>query len=171
MEIIGGIAIIYFLFCIAMGSISIAMAVLQVISQWKLFEKAGEHGWASLIPVYNYFVMAKIATGNYLIGWIYLGISVVYMVFSAVAGFMLEFFSDSEAAGFAYIILMLMAFAIMIPVCVIAGYVSYMFGKSYGKPTAWNVCMIFFSPILMIIMGFDKNTYYVGPKGIPQNYT
>ena len=83
---------------------------------------------------------------------------------------MLGFSSDSETVGFAYIMMMLVLFGLMIPVYVIAGYVSYMFSKSYGKPTLWNVCMIFLSPILMIVMGFDKNTYYVGPKGIPRNF-
>lgn len=162
-----GFLLIYFVLLI----LALAMAILQVISQWKLFEKAGEHGWASLIPMYNYFVMVKIATGNYTLGWVYLGIYVVYMVLSIASGFIKGFSADSETVSFEYIMIMLVLMALMIPVCIIAGYVSYMFGKSYGKSTAWNVCMIFFSPILMIIMGFDKNTTYIGAKGIPQNYT
>lgn len=160
--VILGFVLVYF----AVLAISLVVAVLQVIAQWKLFEKAGEHGWASLIPVYNYFVMVKIATGNYTLGWVYLAVSLVYSVFSAMARVMLE----HDSGGMTYIFVMIMAFAIMIPVFALAGYVSYMFGKSYGKPTAWNVCMIFFSPILMIIMGFDKNINYIGAKGIPKNF-
>lgn len=170
MEIIGGLVIIYFLFCIVMSASSIVIAVLQVISQWILFEKAGEHGWASLIPIYNYFVMVKIAMGNYTLGWVYLGISAAYAVLSAAGGFITESFS-SETISFEYIMIMLILMALTIPVGVIAGYVSYMFGKSYGKPTAWNVCMIFLAPILIIIMGFDKNTRYIGAKGMPKNFT
>lgn len=161
-----GIVLMYFV----MLAVSLAMAVLQIIAQWKLFEKAGEHGWASLIPLYNYFVMTRIATGSNFLGWIYMAICGVYIALTFIANIILGFSSGDEV-GIAYIMIMLALFGLMIPVCVIAGYVSYMFGKSYGKPTAWNVCMIFFAPILMIIMGFDKNTFYVGPKGIPQNYT
>ncbi len=161
----------FLLFYLVIIAISLAIAVLQVISQWKLFEKAGEKGWASLIPMYNYFVMVKIATGNYTLGWVYLGICIAYTALCVVAQFIMGFSADSETVSFEYVMIMLVLMAIMIPVYIIAGYVSYMFGKSYGKPTVWNVCMIFISPILMIVMGFDKNTYYVGPKGIPQNYT
>lgn len=169
-EFLGGMLILFIIFYVVMILLSLAVAVLCIIAQWRLFEKAGEHGWAALIPIYNYFVMTKIATGNYLLGWIYMGICVVYTIVSGVSSFMLGFSSDSETFGFAYIMMMLVLFGLMIPVYVIAGYVSYMFSKSYGKPTLWNVCMIFLSPILMIVMGFDKNTYYVGPKGIPRNF-
>lgn len=39
----------------------LAIIVLLVASMWKVFEKAGEPGWASLIPVYNLIVMLRIA--------------------------------------------------------------------------------------------------------------
>ena len=39
----------------------LAIIVFLVVSLWKVFEKAGEPGWASLIPVYNLIVMLRIA--------------------------------------------------------------------------------------------------------------
>ena len=36
-------------------------AVFFIAAQWKLFVKAGEPGWASLIPIYNMVIMMKIA--------------------------------------------------------------------------------------------------------------
>ena len=41
--------------------ISVAMYVLQIIGWWKLFTKAGEAGWKSLIPLYNLYVICKIS--------------------------------------------------------------------------------------------------------------
>ena len=35
--------------------------VLMIASLWKVFTKAGEPGWASIIPIYNTIVMLKIA--------------------------------------------------------------------------------------------------------------
>lgn len=35
--------------------------ILQVLAWWRLFEKAGEEGWKSLIPIYNVWVAFKIA--------------------------------------------------------------------------------------------------------------
>ena len=42
------------------SAIVIAFYVLLVIAQWKIFTKAGEAGWKSLIPVYNMVVLYKI---------------------------------------------------------------------------------------------------------------
>jgi len=41
--------------------ISLALAVVAVAAQWKVFVKAGRPGWACLIPIYNIYVMCKIA--------------------------------------------------------------------------------------------------------------
>jgi hypothetical protein len=35
--------------------------VLVVISYWKVFEKAGKPGWASIIPIYNAYILLVIA--------------------------------------------------------------------------------------------------------------
>ena len=39
----------------------IAIAVFQIIAQWKVFTKAGQPGWAAIIPIYNIYIMTKIA--------------------------------------------------------------------------------------------------------------
>jgi hypothetical protein len=39
----------------------LAIIVALLASFWKVFEKAGEPGWAALIPIYNLFVMLKIS--------------------------------------------------------------------------------------------------------------
>jgi hypothetical protein len=38
---------------------SIVIVVL-IISQWKIYEKAGKPGWAAIVPVYNQMVLAEI---------------------------------------------------------------------------------------------------------------
>lgn len=40
--------------------IIIALAIFMIIINWKLFEKAGKPGWASLIPVYNTVILFEI---------------------------------------------------------------------------------------------------------------
>lgn len=53
MEDGGGIGIIG-------GLISLAFIVLMIASAWKVFTKAGQPGWAAIIPIYNFIVMLKI---------------------------------------------------------------------------------------------------------------
>ncbi len=42
------------------GLISLGIMVLMVASAWKIFDKAGEPGWAAIIPIYNAVVLLKI---------------------------------------------------------------------------------------------------------------
>jgi hypothetical protein len=35
--------------------------LFQIIAQWKVFTKAGQPGWACIIPIYNIYIMTKIA--------------------------------------------------------------------------------------------------------------
>lgn len=44
--------------------IMIAVSVLSVAALWRIFKKAGEHGWAALIPVYNAYVLFRITWGS-----------------------------------------------------------------------------------------------------------
>lgn len=46
----------------AAGSLFVLAVTLVVIaSLWKVFTKAGEPGWAAIVPIYNVIVLAKIA--------------------------------------------------------------------------------------------------------------
>lgn len=47
----------------------LAVYVFSVIVYWKIFTKAGEDGWKSMIPVYNNYILYKITYGN---GWLFL---------------------------------------------------------------------------------------------------
>lgn len=35
-------------------------AVILIASMWKIFTKAGQPGWAAIIPIYNYYIMLKV---------------------------------------------------------------------------------------------------------------
>ncbi len=41
--------------------IILAIAIVQIIAMWKLFTKAGEKGWKSIIPIYNVVILFKIS--------------------------------------------------------------------------------------------------------------
>lgn len=53
-----------------LGSIFwLIVGIVCIVGMWKMFAKAGKPGWASLIPLYNSYVMFDIAWGN---GWLFL---------------------------------------------------------------------------------------------------
>ena len=45
------------------------IAALMVVSLWFIFKKAGEEGWAAIVPFYNCYVLFKITWGS---GWKFL---------------------------------------------------------------------------------------------------
>src|SRR5690348_14170664 len=38
----------------------LAFTILMIAAWWKIFTKAGQPGWASIIPIYNLYVWCKI---------------------------------------------------------------------------------------------------------------
>ena len=46
--------------------VSLIILAIFIAGVWKCFEKAGEQGWKAIIPLYNVFIMCKIAK---LPGW------------------------------------------------------------------------------------------------------
>jgi len=38
----------------------LAIIIVAIAAQWKVFEKAGQPGWACLIPIYNIYIMTQI---------------------------------------------------------------------------------------------------------------
>ena len=43
------------------GIIYLAVIILMLASVWRVFTKAGQPGWASIVPIYNAYVLLKIA--------------------------------------------------------------------------------------------------------------
>lgn len=43
----------------------IAWAVFAIIGQWKLFVKAGQPGWKSIIPFYNTYTLCEMVGLNW----------------------------------------------------------------------------------------------------------
>jgi hypothetical protein len=41
--------------------IYLAIVVFLIAAMWKVFEKAGQPGWAAIIPIYNLYIMTKVA--------------------------------------------------------------------------------------------------------------
>ena len=44
--------------------VMLVVYAIMIISQWKIFARAGKPGWASIIPIYNSYVFFEIAEGN-----------------------------------------------------------------------------------------------------------
>lgn len=46
--------------------------ILLLVARWRIYEKAGQPGWAALIPVYDVIVLCRIIWGSGTYIWFYL---------------------------------------------------------------------------------------------------
>ncbi len=44
----------------SMIGLSLGIMIVLIAAMWKVFQKAGEPGWASIVPIYNVLVLLKI---------------------------------------------------------------------------------------------------------------
>lgn len=140
---------------------SFAVQILDIVASWMLFEKAGEHGWSAIIPVYNFIVKCKIAFGSYKQAEVYIAICAALVFLLAVIACIAPMLNVPESVNYILFAVVMMCY---LGLLVILGIQNYHFGKVFGKSKAWNICMIFFAPVMIAIMGFSKNTVYVGHK-------
>lgn len=42
--------------------VQLIITILVIVSLWKVFDKAGQPGWAAIIPFYNCYIILKVAS-------------------------------------------------------------------------------------------------------------
>lgn len=64
--------------------ICLVFAVISIAGVWKAFQKANQPGWASIIPIYNSYIMLKIGgkPGWWLILLLIPGVNVVFAIWT-----------------------------------------------------------------------------------------
>ena len=121
--------------------ITLVLAILQIIAMWKIFTKAKEAGWKSLIPIYNLITYYKIS-----------GIS-PWLVLVVFALWILAIIPNPVLA----IIAIIGAFIINV-------YQNHKLSKSFDKSFLFTLGLIFLSPIFQLILGLG-NSQYIGAGG------
>lgn len=167
----------FFLSSLAIGSTvivvcSIAWYVLKVVGDWKIFEKAGEKPWKSLIPFVNTYTEYTIAwKGMYgvisiicsLIVSYYNSVSRTYRVYAAQTAQGSTVVAVPVPPSTFLTILAVIAGIIMIVIIVMkAKYLA----AAFGKTTKFAVGLFFFEDIFRVVLGFGKDKY-IGPMGNP----
>jgi hypothetical protein len=88
---------------VCIGLFYFVLIAFFIIVQWKIFTKAGEPGWAAIIPIYNALVLARICGRQEVFGLVYLFVpcvGAIILCFDLAAAF-------GKDAGFAIGLLLL----------------------------------------------------------------
>ena len=95
----------------------LALTILMIVSMWKLFTKAGQPGWACIIPIYNIYVFLKIAGKP---GWwlILFFVPVLNFIFGIIA---LAAFAQNFGKGAGFIVGLIFLPIIFYPILAFSG--------------------------------------------------
>ncbi|MBR3172430.1 hypothetical protein IKF21_00705 [Candidatus Saccharibacteria bacterium] len=131
--------------------------ILLVIAGWKIFEKAGEAGWKSLIPIYNAYIFYKIVGMK---NWFW-GLLITSFVISFIVSLMgqptqVNQIDYSQGTGIIACILLcgLGIFAIVASVIY-----SIRTSKIFGHGIGFAIGLFFLQNIFLLILGFGKSKY------------
>lgn len=118
--------------------------IISITAYWKIFKKAGQRGWAAIIPVYNTYVMSQIAFGNssYFIASIILAIVSITAQFAEIS---------------------ILTVLTMIAAIILAIFYYIRLCKVFGKSGGFAVALIFFPFIFLPVLAFG-NFEYIGPE-------
>lgn len=142
------------------GIATLVFYIFTVIAGWKIFEKAGEKGWKSLIPIYNFYLLYKIAgLKNWF--WITLLASFIGNFALGLAGVKSDMTEEEiKALDLSAHIPALCVFVVAAIVMLVADIKqSVNLAKSFGKGTGFAVALIFFPNICWLILGFGSAKY------------
>ncbi len=165
--------------------VELAIITVMIVATWKLYKKAGEPGWAAIVPFYNSYIMYKISGkknlfwGSLVCG---IGTAISYAVMLIEAyepdpyyygaryrgG---QFYSysygnpDINVALIGVCAVLLLVFAIASLVLRILMCIGL--AKSFGHGGGFACGLIFLNIIFICILGFSKEFVYIGPNGTP----
>ncbi len=148
--------------------ISIVMCVLTIIGMWKIFTKAGEEGWKSLIPYYNVYVIGKIVKRpsiakariiSAVISAVFLTITVVLAVFVIAA-----FLGRGEVPAFGALVLFYIILVPTIMIMTISILFMYLLQcfliEAFDVHPLFILLFIFFPGIAYLIIGLSNKYQY-----------
>jgi hypothetical protein len=118
MVLLNLIPLMFWVLPVALSFILGVMGLVLLAASWRLFTKAGEPGWAAIVPIYGFIVLLKISSMPW--WWLFLfPIALLIMPFKLAANF-------GQGTGFAVGLLML--FPIFLPMLA--------FGSAQYRPVA-----------------------------------
>ena len=137
------------------------LGILTLISQWVIYTKAGQPGWAVLVPIYATFVHLRVIRRPAQWGWVILGTSTVQFFLSLYEQFALS--ADAREPTWAFVLSILLSLVLM----VYGIRMTHGIARVFGKTTVFTLGLLFLPYIFYPILAFGNAPYQ--PNGMVYN--
>jgi hypothetical protein len=123
----------------------VALYVLYVVGYWRIFTKAGEAGWKSIVPFLNVYTEFKV-TWMSSIFWLWLALEVLGAIFG----------SNQSNPGLIGSLISIASLVLHVIAC-------NKMSKAFGKGLGYTIGLIFLEPFFIMALGFGDAAYQ-GPQ-------
>lgn len=146
---------IFLIFIIIICLIAVAF---KVISRWIFFKKCGEDGWKAIIPFYSDYVLLKISGLNW--WWILLIFAgTIFTTMRSSFTFAENADTTIKIGVFASFVAIFSLFASIASLIARINQ-SYNISKKFHKSGGYAVLILFFEPIMLLVLGLSKKDEY-----------
>lgn len=121
--------------------------LLEVAACWRIFEKAGQRGWKSLIPVYSSYIRYRLAWRPL---WFWISGALL------VGAFVLDAVPAEESVKST------LSFVIGAVGTLIYLTSNFRLGRAFGRGILFSLALALFPPLFTLILGFGGSQYQGG---------
>lgn len=132
--------------------VGVVFTILVIIGWWKIFKKAGEAGWKSIIPIYNIYILYKISWSKSAF-WKMIFASIIVGVFEGLYVYVSQNILISLVFIISAIILLVMTFKI-----------NFKLSRAFGHGFLFGLGLFLFPYIFELILGFGGSKYVKDSK-------
>lgn len=171
--------------------INLAVMVLTIIASWIMYAKAGEPGWAAIVPFYSSYVRFKIAGKKklfwgYLVATIGIIVGCIILMYEIIASglsvmtssYMGSYYDSTYGYGVSsignHMGMLIFAVILIIAAMIVALVMSILccvgLSHAFGKGAGFACGLIFLNVIFICIIAFNKKIVYVGNGYSNNNY-
>lgn len=143
--------------------IALVWWVLLIIARWKIFAKAGEAGWKSIIPIYADYVQWRIGWKKTSMFWAMIALVIVGYVLVMVSGAVAYNAAGNLVATGGGGVLTIIGLVCMIAGAVLELVSAYKLFASFGKGVGWFILYILVPNIMLLVLGFGS-AQHQGPQ-------
>ena len=144
--------------------IALALIILLVVARWKIFTKAGEAGWKSIIPIYSDYVQWRIGWKKTGLFWAYIALVIGGALLMGASGAYVAGRGGAVVAtGGGNQILGMIGAVLVLVGCILALVSGYKLICSFGHGAGWFVLYLLFPTIMLLVLAFGSSRH-IGPQ-------
>lgn len=149
---VGDIFLATTLFLLCIGIIAFISFIIVTVSQWRIYSKAGQPGWACIVPIYNVLVLLDIIRKPRL--WL-----LYILVAAVIQGIYSSMTMDTSDANTVPLTLTILNGVASLVTLIIGIRMTHGISTAFGKQIGFTIGLLLLPIVFFPILAFGSATY------------